>query len=115
MVCEYFGSVGSETYNTDILTTNPANCSTLVSTDESILPENIKIFPNPAHDYILIENNESNDLMLIVYDQLGKIVIPEKRLYNGINRIDISYLEKGIYAFEVYSSKGIIQNKIVIE
>jgi hypothetical protein len=49
------------------------------------------IYPNPATDYISIENV---DTPVMIYNSIGQILLNTKP-YN--NRIDISSLEKGIY------------------
>ncbi len=77
----------------------------------------IKIYPNPANDYINIEVeifNTNNNISIIIYDMLGKILI-KKENYKS-ERINISILEKGMYFVDVYRDKDRIGKvKFVVE
>jgi|GEM_PF-2066319 len=63
-----------------------------------------KIHPNPADDYISIENTDSNDVTVLFYDVMGRMVFKT----NAINRtIDISRLQKGIYSIYISENENI--------
>ena len=77
----------------------------------------IKIYPNPANDYIDIELEnfkENNNISLKIYDILGNIKIVKDN-YKA-ERINISILGKGMYFVDVYGEKGRIEvEKFVVE
>jgi hypothetical protein len=68
---------------------------------------NIKIFPNPATDYIridygTIEWNSSEEPLLSIYDMIGnKVYTQYLPAYSGIQDIDISQYSRGIYMIEI--------------
>lgn len=68
----------------------------------------IKVYPNPAKDYILIDNLKNNTDFEI-YDMQGKLIKKEK--YN--NQISLKNLSKGIYILKIpsenYSQKLIVK------
>lgn len=93
--------------NGNVLTTNPqyvfevkqdvnliANFVYVDAVDENDM-SNIYVYPNPASDFIIIEN-ENFDQELLIYDMTGKIVL-KKKLDSDENRIDVRSLENGTY------------------
>lgn len=82
------------------------NCA--LSTNEL---QNIKIqvYPNPAKDFIFI-NNIQNSKDVEIYDMQGKMVKRQK--YNN-NQISLKNLSKGIYILKIPSEK--YTQKIIIE
>ena len=71
------------------------------------------IYPNPATDYIRIEEKmgiEKYDLL--IYSSSGKLVF--KKLNNSDSRIDLPNLKNGLYIFQIHSSKGNHNEKIII-
>lgn len=61
----------------------------------------VKIYPNPASDYIIIENASRDDIKLIsVTGQLVSVKKIEK-LSNGTLKADISNLNKGVYILKL--------------
>jgi hypothetical protein len=72
--------------------------------------ENIKIFPNPASDWIQIRlpdelNNQK--IQVNIYDIAGNVLL--NKTYDG-HRINISGLQQGIYFIRIYSSQGVHLN-----
>lgn len=59
----------------------------------------IKIYPNPASDYITIQSTELQQYDCIVYDLSGRILI-RKKVY-GNKRLDISGLKPSYYFIEI--------------
>ncbi len=70
----------------------------------------IKLFPNPAADYIEIQgikqSNIKNDSDIRIYNYLGELVIRYK-VTSFSGRIDVSFLPVGVY-FVKYSDKKMI-------
>lgn len=72
--------------------------STIVGTPELPLASQMRIYPNPASDYL---NIESDDLILRseVYSLTGKLMLQN----NAGNRIDVTSLSPGTYMLKVYT------------
>lgn len=95
-------SGGSQNFS---LIATAASLSTL-GVGEITQKEMADIYPNPARDYIYINENESN-LKVTVYDVTGKVVLNSSSLNN---RFDISNLKKGNYVATYITKKGIKKN-----
>lgn len=71
----------------------------------------LKIFPNPAGDFIFIENNEQIKTIEVV-DLMGKVLYTQ----NGSEKkatLDISGLRKGIYIICVKTQKNTCNSKLI--
>lgn len=80
----------------------------IISADNSFtnIPEtpqsNIKIYPNPAGDYLFYRNPENHTFNeIVIYDLLGRKVIHSI----FIERLNISSLNKGIYILKIIESE----------
>ncbi len=80
------------------------------------IPE-IKIYPNPASDYIIINQSEATDMHYTLYDVQGRLI--KKLVINEAHQHtmwDISNVERGIYFLEVRcGQKRIRSEKMVVE
>ncbi len=75
--------------------------------------DGIKIFPNPTHDFITIENTDKTTNVSF-FNSLGIEVQSQK--ISDSNRINISNLSKGMYVVKVTSSQGKnYTTKLIIE
>jgi len=79
----------------------------------------IKLYPNPAHDYITLEYNNVGQYSSLSYslnDQSGKMLLNQK--LNTQERevlIDLSSLKAGVYTLIIYGDNNIIEtHKITI-
>lgn len=73
----------------------------------------VTIFPNPAKKEINISvNNEAIINEVNIYNQTGQKVLHKNRLNN---RIDISFLNKGIYILEIIANEFVNREKLIIE
>lgn len=70
---------------------------------------NLKIYPNPTSSFVLINFNE--ELEVIIFDVLGKEI--NRGLFR--NKIDISYLEKGVYFLKFFDGFNTSIHKIIKE
>lgn len=89
------------------------NVSEVVSSP-SISVEMIKIYPNPAQDFIKIELLDEVNLDGLSYEivnTLGQNMMNKTDLLNKVNSIDVSNVEKGTYVIKVYNDKGIKVNQ----
>lgn len=71
-----------------------------------------RIFPNPAHDVLVVEVSpfESTELEFILYSPLGKTVF-RKSLIMGRNTIPLGEITPGLYLYRIGNESG----KIIIE
>lgn len=72
--------------------------------------QELSIYPNPASDKVNIVSNDPID-NIEVYDILGKQV----KTLRGINEIDVSNLNSGIYLFKIWIGNKVQTKKIVVE
>ncbi len=75
----------------------------------------LRIYPNPVHDVLFIENNRFSNLIFVMYDLTGKQVL-NGNLSNTYNEIQISLLDKGIYFIKLTDadSQSSITKKIIV-
>ncbi len=82
---------------------------------DELSSESVLIYPNPATDHITVDLNglEKPNGVLKIYDFSGRIVL-EKQASSAAT-IDVSYLVKGVYTFEVSTSDKVVRKNVVIE
>jgi len=75
----------------------------------------IKVFPNPSSEYININNVQTNNMVVAIYDIRGAKV-SEFMLKDENNKISIKHLNKGFYTLEfVENGKKLKTEKLVIQ
>ena len=85
-----------------IIITNPnIGCEELVTSSyQDFAPsDKIRVYPNPAHDYIVIKSDDVSDIGLVeIYDIAGKVVLSyQAAQLAGEYRIGIEELSEGYY------------------
>ena len=70
---------------------------------------NLKIYPNPTSSYIHISHGD--ELEVILFDVLGKEI--NRGLFKG--KVDVSYLDKGIYFLKILDGVNSSTHKIIKE
>lgn len=100
------GTLTGGSQNFSLIATSD-NLSTL-STNENLLVTDNKVdfYPNPAKDYIKI-NEKEKDLLINIYDVSGKLVLTSKLVDN---KIIISQLVRGNYLANFINKKGVIKS-----
>ncbi|WKW46222.1 T9SS type A sorting domain-containing protein [Myroides sp. JBRI-B21084] len=89
-----------------------ANCALSV---EKFVNENFKIYPNPATQYVVLEQKTTEGVNLQavqILDNSGKLI---RTVKENFNYIDVSTLSKGMYLFVIQTDKGNKTEKIIIE
>lgn len=97
-------------------TSAATNCS-VTAIEETILSDNISIFPNPSTGEVSITTlTNINSMDLKVYNAIGEEVVAKKINVSssGETKINLSSKPDGIYLFEVKTSEGTITKKIII-
>jgi hypothetical protein len=88
------------------------NCALSI---EKFVNDNFKIYPNPATEYVSIEQKETKDVTLQsvqILDSSGKWI---KSVKDNFNQIDVSNLSKGMYLFVIQTDKGNKTEKIIVK
>jgi len=94
-----------------LLANTQSDCYDPTSIKEPEFNNLVKLFPNPADEYIIIEM-ENNDFNVQVEDILGNVVIVQES-YENKTRIDLSEIQAGIYFITVNSSENKIVRKFI--
>ena len=71
---------------------------------ENLSDPEIKIYPNPVHDKLIVESDLSTDKTQIQICDLNGIVRWSENLFNLKNVIDLSWLQQGIYLVKIKSN-----------
>ena len=82
---------------------------------EKFVNENFKIYPNPATEYVSIEQKTTDGVTLQsvqILDSSGKWI---KSVKDNFSQIDVSNLSKGMYLFVIQTDKGNKTEKIIIK
>ncbi len=84
------------------------------NTTETINYEgDIRVYPNPASDYIMIEaRNCYNNSVLYIYDAIGKLVIQHNLSEN--KKVPVYFLSRGVYTFSVKTEDTVLTGKFII-
>jgi len=77
----------------------------------------ISIYPNPANDWINVENNNFiKSWGLIIYDYTGKIILEQSQLIKKQITVDINNFPAGFYILKAINSNGeVYVSKIILE
>lgn len=75
----------------------------------------VKVSPNPATSTINVEVNGTDAESINIVNLSGQTVISSE-INSGVNTIDVSTLNSGIYLYTVYTSNGVVATeKLVIK
>ncbi|MCF8448058.1 MAG: T9SS type A sorting domain-containing protein [Bacteroidia bacterium] len=75
--------------------------------------DNLRVFPNPASDYIEIDLKEMEQVSVEFINQNG-LVVKQEKVNNNSPRILVSDLTDGLYILKICSSKNVSFSKILI-
>jgi hypothetical protein len=82
-----------------------------VSVEEIYAENEIRIFPNPATDYITLNVNKGQQIeQIIIYDHLGQKVLEANQVNNTV---DVSGLKSGMYLIEVSTKEFTGRQKLI--
>ncbi len=79
------------------------NNSTLVQPlSNKVLTNELSVYPNPAHDFLMLEMDGSGvDYSYQIFDLSGKLTQSGVIYLDGISKLDISFLDKGFYILRI--------------
>lgn len=89
---------------------------TLANADFNLSRLNVKIYPNPAQDFIAIQTDmQENNLDVALVDELGKIIQSNKILQGStLSIIDLTGVNDGIYFVKISNATDSKTFKIVV-
>ena len=67
-----------------------------------------RFYPNPVDDVLIVRSEQAIDITVI--DEYGKVRITENQL-QGLQMINVSTLEKGVYILRVYNQQLNLQSQ----
>jgi len=122
---EVSGNKDAGDYYFDVTVTND-NCddsdiikvtiNNITGVNEISLDNSIKIYPNPAKDFITIDfvNTNKSETYIEIYNILGNLK-EKKQVISVSEKINISDYERGIYFIKIINESDTIMKKIVVE
>ncbi|MFA6260677.1 MAG: T9SS type A sorting domain-containing protein [Bacteroidia bacterium] len=99
----YNGNLDSNTANN--VSCAKVNLSTAVGIDELGIANTVKVYPNPAVQFINFEYDYNNASVIHVMDITGKRV-KSVQVASGVASMDISDLNNGIYMYEIRTTEN---------
>ena len=95
------------TFRSELLKYTP-----VLNIENKIQSEFISISPNPANQFVKINNFQNENVEIRIFDLIGKICL-QTNLLNNQNIIDISTLENGNYIIELCNNNIFYQSKLI--
>ena len=93
--------VETHTNSTTILTQGFHQGILKVSTNVENTEINLKVYPNPTSQFLIIELVENVKADLLVYDMNGKLVIKDKLDDEQLKQLDFGFLNLGNYLLHI--------------
>jgi len=89
-------------------------CDYEVTGINELNPNNIfTLSPNPAHDFITIQNNQQKDLSITIFSSTGEVVTRTTLAKDAATSVNLSGLSAGIYVVNARSDKNFAFRKFV--
>lgn len=77
--------------------------------------KDIRLFPNPVSNLLIIENSGYERMQVTITDLLGRKFLDATEIKNGQNDIDVSTLKSGFYLVNLRMKGKVFSHKIVVE
>jgi hypothetical protein len=104
-------SVNAGTFNST--TSSAISCALSVRAIQTV--SSMNIYPNPANEFIVIENDNSQIQQIRISDVSGRVLIDKSVMQERQATIDVSNLQCGYYIIEIHTEKGISIAKLMKE
>lgn len=90
--------------------------SPVVTTNNQYLENAIRLYPNPANDFLNIEskNQQVENFQISIFDYLGTLKHQEAALANP-KRIDTSDWQSGVYLIRIQQGDAVTTRKVIIQ
>jgi len=80
---------------------------------ENILSNyNVSVFPNPASDYLKIEQSEAYISLIEIINLQGQ-VIKTQRILGNQSTLDLTTVSAGVYILKIYTNSGFVVKKLI--
>jgi N-acetylneuraminic acid mutarotase len=89
------------------------NASTVGTEEISSKSSEVVIYPNPASEFLYIQNNFDSELQFCLYDVNGRLFIMQTLSCN-LNMLDIKSIPAGTYFVSVYDENQVVGTKKVL-
>lgn len=108
----------NNSYNVTLCSNDTINmvdmCNMTITGINDVVTNSVfNIYPNPAKDFLNINNNSDENITIEINDLTGKKVFTDT-LLNNFETIDISTFKKGIYIIKLYNTNAKYIHKLVI-
>jgi len=104
ITCDNFANTDNETIEVEY---------TLSTTEYELTKRDYALFPNPTNGITQFTGNKLLIKQIDVFDELGRL-IKHLKTTNG-KSIDFNELQNGIYFVKIYTDKGNLHQKIILE
>ncbi|MFH0841454.1 MAG: CotH kinase family protein [Bacteroidota bacterium] len=84
----------------------------LISGEENLSEENIRVYPNPVKDLLTITAGYEI-ISVAIYDLTGKMIKPENQVNSWKYQLDMKNLEPGVYFINVKVTSGTSVYKVI--
>lgn len=111
-VVVYIRALGATTEDNEVFYDNFSLVQDATASVDDVFASNLKIYPNPANEYITVESRNIKIKSLEIYSLLGQKMKSDLQLKN--DKVDISDLSNGLYLLRVSAESGSSTRKIVI-
>ncbi len=105
----YAATYGRSAYKLD-LSSNP------LSTETSVIVEDISVYPNPATDHVnIVLSNSTENVSVALYDTMGRIVVD--KVTSEENRIELNIygIASGVYYLKIFIAENSVVKKLIIK
>lgn len=92
---------------------NEVNFNIVVDNKENI-QKSIIVYPNPTNDYLYIDTRNFKNPKIQIINNYGQIIY-NKKTTEQINKIDVHYLQSGVYFVKIIENETIKIQKIIIQ
>lgn len=105
---KYVCTTESETWQLDDIAIGGTPVQTGI--DDVVSANQLRIFPNPANSWIQFTNSDPQEATILIYNYLGQLKFEEKLKLSPNYKMDIDFLNAGIYILQLNNTDGKIQN-----
>lgn len=107
---------GTDAYSYRMILSPQRNRSTSTASEEAVTvtKNSFVISPNPAKNYFSANVSSKGNATLSMHDISGRLVL-QKKMQQGLQKVDLPSLQKGIYVVTLTTGKEILKQKLVIE
>lgn len=88
--------------------------STTIGTQDLFSADNIKIYPNPANDLVVVETLDKTIADINLLDITGRVIAKKQTASEAII-FDVAHLAKGIYIIQVTQNGRISNHKVLVK